>query len=544
MAAVRVDRRLAAILAADVVGYSRLVERDEAGTLERLKEHRKALIEPLIAEHQGRIVKLMGDGALCEFGSIVDAVACAIAIQRGMAEREAEVPEDQRIRFRIGINLGDVVSDEGDLYGDGVNVAARLEQLAKPGGIVISGTAYDHLQGKLGCGFENLGEQRVKNIARPVRAYQVLSEAGARPTTTNLGNMLWPRSLALTGTAVLALLATLGGGLWWNFAERVPPSPEMSAQNVASTTVAQQSASAAPRMSIVVLPFENLSGRSDQDYFADGITEDLTTDLSRIPGSFVISRNSAFTYKGRTLDVKQIGRELGVRYVLEGSVRKIGDAVRVNAQFVDAERGAHLWADRFDSNLADLAALQNEITGRIASSLNIELIEAESRRSFREQPTNPDAIDLAMRGWAVWYRPRSKENNAEARALFKQAVQLDSQSADALAGLALTHATDVGNGFSETPAEQLRLAEDALTRALAIDPDHAMGHYARGITAMMRGRIDQAMRPDRYEQAVLAFDKALASNPNLALAHLMKAKPLAISAAFKRGSLRPGEVLT
>jgi TolB-like protein len=241
----------------------------------------------------------------------------------------------------------------------------------------------------------------------------------------------------------------------------------------------------------VVLPFENLSGDPTQEYFADGITEDLTTDLSRIPGSFVIARNSAFTYKGKTVDPKLVGRELGVRYVLEGSVRRIGNAVRMNAQLIDAETGAHLWADRFDSDLADLTALQNAITSRIASALNLELVEAESRRSIRERPANPDAVDLAMRGWAIWYRPRSKENNEEARALFKQALQLEPNYADALAGLAVTHATDVGNEFSEAPEEQLREGEEAASRALSIAPNQPMAHYARGIVLRERGKHEQ-----------------------------------------------------
>jgi adenylate cyclase len=422
MATPRVDRRLAAILAADVVGYSRLMGDDEAGTLEKLKTHRKELIEPLLAEHRGRIVKLMGDGALCEFGSVVDAVACAIAIQRGMAERETGVAEDQKIRFRIGINTGDVIIEGDDIYGDGVNVAARLEGLAEPGGICVSGRVREEIARKLAVGFTPMGAQRVKNIAEPVEAWRVVLEPGQVPRAAGL-RVPTRRPIASLGVAGAALLLMLAGGLWW-----------VSTQSGPGTTEA-------PRLSLVVLPFDNLSGDPDQEYFADGITEDLTTDLSRLPGSLVIARNSAFTYKGKVVDPKQVGRELGVRYVLEGSVRRIGNDVRVNAQLIDTKTGAHLWADRFDSNLTDLGQLQNEITGRIASSLNVELIEAESRRSLQEHAARPDAVDLTMRGLAVWWRPRSKENNKEARALFAQALQLDPQYPDALAGLAVTYAT-------------------------------------------------------------------------------------------------------
>jgi adenylate cyclase len=337
MAAARVDRRLAAILAADVVGYARLIERDEAGTLERLKAHRKALIEPLVAEHQGRMVKLMGDGALCEFGSVVDAVQCALLIQQGMAEREADTPEDQRIRFRIGINLGDVVADEGDLYGDGVNVAARLEQLAQPGGIVISGTVYDHLQGKLGCGFHDLGEQRVKNIERPVRAYQVVSEPVAVSRFARATAWAHRPALAIAVAAVVLVAALGAGGAWWYWGRSAvaPPAPE-AAQPLEPLP--------AGKASLAVLPFTNMSGDAKQEQVADGLTEDLITELARYPWLFVIARQSSFAYKGKARDVRQIARELGVRYLLEGSIQTDPERVRVTAQLIDATTGTHVWS--------------------------------------------------------------------------------------------------------------------------------------------------------------------------------------------------------
>jgi TolB-like protein/Flp pilus assembly protein TadD len=281
------------------------------------------------------------------------------------------------------------------------------------------------------------------------------------------------------------------------------------------------------------MPFANLSGDPNQEYFADGITEDLTTDLSRLPGSLVIARNSAFTYKDKAVDVKQVGRELGVRYVLEGSVRRIGNEVRVDAQLIDAKTAAHLWADRFDSDVTDLGQLQNEITGRIASSLNVELIEAESRRSLQEHATDPDAVDLTMRGLAVWWRPRSKENNKEARALFERALRLDPQYPDALAGLAVTHATDVGNGFSEVPEQQLRQAEDAAARALIADPNDALAHYARGIVLMLQNRFEKTAQQDRFEQAILAYKAAVAANPNFALPRLLIANCLSNLGRFE-----------
>jgi adenylate cyclase len=317
-------RRLAAILAADVAGYSRLMGMDEEGTLERLKAHRRRLVDPKIKEHHGRIVKTTGDGLLVEFPSVVDAVRCAAEIQRAMVDRETEMIDDGRIRFRIGINLGDIIADGNDIFGDGVNVAARLEALAEPGGVCISRVVRDQIRDKLPYAFEDMGAQVVKNIARPVRAY------------------------VLSAAAVAAL-------------------PTVSAPTVPRPTRRRAGPPRdVPRLSIVVLPFTNLSNDPEQEYFADGITDDLTTDLSRITHSFVIARNTAFTYKGKSVDVRQVGRELGVRYVLEGSVRRAGDQVRVNVQLIDAETGAHVWADRFETDRANLGGAQDAITGRLA----------------------------------------------------------------------------------------------------------------------------------------------------------------------------------
>ena len=355
-------RRLAAILAADVAGYSRLMGTDEEGTHERLKAHLQELVNPKIAEHRGRVVKNTGDGFLAEFKSVVDAVRCAVEVQRGMAERNADARPEKRIEFRIGINLGDVIVEEHDIFGDGVNVAARLEALAEPGGIYVSRMVRDNVRDKVVYVFEDLGEQQVKNIARPVRVYRVSD-----------------RAAEVAGATV----------------------PSVS--SISQTVIA-------PRLSIVVLPFTNLSHVPDQQYFADGITEDLTTELSRLENMFVISRNTAFTYRNQPIGTKQIGRELGVRYVLEGSVRRLGNQVRVNVQLIDAETDAHLWAERFDGDTEDLFMLQDEVTRRIAFALDVQLINAEATRKIDD----PDALDCILRGRAAEAKPPTRDTYAEA----------------------------------------------------------------------------------------------------------------------------------
>ena len=494
--AARVDRRLAAILAADVVGYSRLVERDEAGTLERLKEHRKAFIEPLIAEHKGRIVKLMGDGALCEFGSVVDAVACALAIQRGMAEREAEVAEDQRMRFRIGINLGDVVSDEGDLYGDGVNVAARLEQLAKPGAIVISGTAYDHLQGKLGCGFHDLGEQRVKNIARPVRAYQVVSEPAAVSRFAQVTS--WRRRPALAIAAAVLLVALGAGGAWWYWSQSVvAPSPE-AAQPL--EPLPTNSAS------LAVLPFTNMSGDAKQERLADGLTEDLITELARYRWLFVIARHSSFAYKGKARDVRQIAGELGVRYLLEGSLQTDPERVRVTAQLIDAKTGAHVWSERYDRPLGEFFDLRDEITQQIAGTLTGHqgpLVTAAAEVARSKPPASLEAYEYYTLARAA-YGP-NREALAEVRRLSQKALDIDPCYARAWYFVAWSYFDEVLLGFSDNPAESLRLFDHAAEKALACDPMDSWTHFIAGLAAVKRG--------DRVQGAA-AWERALELSPN------------------------------
>jgi TolB-like protein/class 3 adenylate cyclase len=498
-----VERRLAAILAADVAGYSRLMGADEEGTLDRLKAHRWELIDPKVKEHRGRIVKLTGDGALVEFPSVVDAVKCAVEIQRAMADRNAETSEDKRIAFRIGVNLGDVIIDGGDIYGDGVNIAARLEALAEPGGVCLSHTVRDHVGDRLPYIFEDIGEQSVKNIAQPVHAWAMSADAVASlpevvlPAQSTAASRRRPARWVTVAAAGLVLVIGIGIAAWWAWPQRGAPAAAVPA---ASPQSPRGSASGAiPRLSFVVLPFENLSRDPDQEYFADGITDDLTTDLSRIPGSFVIARNTAFTYKGKAVDVKQIGRELGVHYVIEGSVRRAGEQVQANVQLIDAESGAHVWADRFDTDRTNLAEAQGEITGRLARSLNVELVRDVGRRIEQEREVSPDASDLVMRGWAHWYQPASRASREEAKLAFEQALSLDPRSVDARIGLGTILVTILANGWSSSVKQDEDRAEELLVDALGRDPNSSMAHYAMSLLRRMENRL-----PEAYTEAKAA----------------------------------------
>ena len=393
-------RKVAAILVADIVGYSRLTGADEERTLARLRTLRSDLIDPAIAVHNGRLVKRTGDGAVVEFRSVVEAVRAAIDVQSGLAERNAGVPGDRRIEVRVGIHLGDVVEEaDGDLMGDGVNVAARLEGICEPGGICLSEDAWRQVRDKLHEAFVDLGEQNLKNIARPVRAYALRPGGTARGGAKPAAPAPKPGAKVLRWSALAAALAAVviaaGWFGWQKFAPPPAPAPPPA------SAVMDEKLAQAPRLSIVVLPFANLSGDPEQDYFADGLTDDLTTDLSHLPGSFVIAHDTALTYKGKPVDAKQVGRDLGVRYALEGSVRRAGETIAINAQLVSTETGAHIWADRFEGERGKLGALQVEAVARIANALGMQLVEAESLRATRERPANADAVDLTMRGWAA-----------------------------------------------------------------------------------------------------------------------------------------------
>jgi TolB-like protein/class 3 adenylate cyclase/Tfp pilus assembly protein PilF len=503
------ERKLVTIVCADVAGYSRLIGLDEEGTIARLKAHRRAVVDPAIARHGGRIIKTMGDGLLVEFASPVEAVRCAAELQLAMAASESKVPEDRRIRFRIGVNLGDVVVEDRDVLGDGVNIAARLQALAEVGGICVSRSIRDQVRDRIPVRFEDLGEQSVHNIARPVRCYRVhfgAYTAEAPPALTGRWRWLLPAAVAVG-------LAMLGGiGLW--FATDQGPADPSTAPVAAAApdlgTGASGMARVAPRLSLVVLPFANLSGDLDQEYFADGMTEDLTTALSRIDGSFVIARNTAFTYKGKPADSRQIGRDLGVRYVLEGSVRRSGDQVRVNAQLIDAETAGHLWAEQFDRPRADLIEMQDEITAGIASTLRVRLVDIESRRGQRERPNNPDATDLAMRGWALIYASQTQGNNAAAQLLFEESLRIDPQAVSALTGLGFTHVRDVLNRWTDASEDPLQKADELIARAIAMRPDDAAAYQYKAL-------LRRAQR--RSQEAIAAAERAVSLNRNLASAY-------------------------
>jgi TolB-like protein/class 3 adenylate cyclase len=450
-------RRLAAILAADIVGYSRLMGEDEAGTALGVREHREAA-RPIVASHGGRIVKTTGDGLLLEFPSVVAAVECAIAIQKLMAERNTGTPEAKRIVYRIGVNLGDVLIEGDDILGDGVNIAARLEGICEPGGVLISGAAYDHVRGRIDANFVDLGEKQLKNIARPVRVYAVA-----------------------TGSEMSTAPA--------------PPAAEPNRQGPL-------------RLSLVVLPFANIGGDPEQEHFVDGVTESLTTDLSRIRGSFVIGRNTAFTYKGKAVDLKQIGRGLNVRYVLEGSVQRGGNRMRVNVQLIDAETGSHLWAERFDKPLADLFDMQDEIVARLANALNAQLVAAEARRA--ERAGDPDSMDLYFQGMAWFNKGLSPETLARARGLFERALALDPGNLDAELGTAQVDAQFGNSYLTDDPRRHCAAAEAILTKVLSLAPNNAWAHYWLGFVQISSHRA---------VQGIAECERALALDPNLARAH-------------------------
>jgi TolB-like protein len=453
MPAERVERRLAAIFAGDIAGYSRLMGADEEGTLRQLKAHRKDLVDPKISEHRGRIVKTTGDGMLVEFGSVVDAVRCAVDIQRAMAERNADVPADQRIEFRVGVNVGDIIIEGDDIFGDGVNIAARLEGIAEPGGIYISDDTLRQIRGKIDVLCDDLGERELKNIAQPVRVYRVRLQA-AKPQI-----------------------------------DLSPTLPE--------------------KPSIVVLPFQNMSGDPEQEYFADGMVEDIITALSRFKSLFVIARNSSFVYKGRAVDVKQVGRELGVRYVLEGSVRKSSSRVRITAQLIDSATGAHLWADRFDGELEDVFDLQDQVTASVIGAIAPKLEQVEIERAKRKPTESLDAYDYYLRGLAnssQW----SKEPTDEALHMFYRAIELDPGFAAAYGMAAYCFVMRKGNRWIIDRASEV--AEAARLSRLAVD----LG--ADDAVALAGGGYTLAFVVHEVEKGSAYIDRAIALNANFATA--------------------------
>ncbi|MFI5002652.1 MAG: adenylate/guanylate cyclase domain-containing protein [Reyranellales bacterium] len=461
MAEERLQRRLAAILSADVAGYSRLMGIDEAGTLSRLSALRRELIDPTIAAHSGRIVKLMGDGALVEFASAVDAVTCAIEIQRQLREHDASGSDANPIQFRIGINVGDIIIDGEDILGDGVNIAARVEGIAEPGGLSISEDAWRQVQGKVAANFVDTGEQNLKNIARPVRVYQL-----------DLG----PKVSA-----------------------QEPPRPALATPD---------------KPSIAVLAFTNMSGDPEQEYFSDGISEDIITDLSKVSELNVIARNSSFTYKGKPVDVKRVGRELGVRYVLEGSVRKAGNRVRVTGQLIDAESGAHIWAERFDRDLTDIFAVQDELTHEIIVALKIKLSAAEKALIADSGTKNVSAHDFFLKGRELMFgSKRDRDIFAQFMSCFRRAVELDPNYASAYAGLGMGYSLDYQNHWSDAPEKSLDQAQRLVDEAIAKDDKDAFARFVAAVVATWK---------KDYERWARESDKALALSPNYALALLTR----------------------
>lgn len=485
------NRKLAAILAADVVGYSRLASEDEDRTLARLRALRSDLIDPTIAVHNGRVIKRTGDGALVEFRSVVDAVRCAIEVQNGMGERNAGVQQDRRIEFRIGIHLGDVVEEsDGDLMGDGVNIASRLEGIAAPSAICLSEDAYRQVRARLDLSVSDLGITQLKNIVEPIRIYslQVGTAAEAKPAVT------------------------VG-------------------------TVAHAPAALPPDLSIAVLPFVNMSGDAEQEYFADGISEDIITALSKLSQLFVIARNSSFTFKGRNVNVQEVGNSLNVRYVLEGSVRKSGNKVRITAQLIDAATGGHQWAERFDRDLTDIFAVQDDVTQQIVGALELKLTAGDKQRLASEQTQNLEAYDCFLRGREHMWRLTREQNN-QGQELLQRAIDLDPKFAPAHAFLAVTHALGYVNQWSQSPSISLEQAIEAATRAVALDERYPYAHWAVGVVNLYLRRLDVAIREaervialapnlaegheslgnalhyaGRSDEALLSFERAMALNP-------------------------------
>jgi adenylate cyclase len=497
-------RKLAAILVSDVVGYSRLAGADEDRTLSRLRGLRSDLIDPAIAAHHGRIVKRTGDGSIIEFRSVVDAVRCAIEIQNGLIERNAGVPEDRRIEFRVGIHVGDVVEEsDGDLMGDGVNIAARLEGIAKPGAICLSEDAYRQVSGRLEMEVTDLGPTQLKNIDRQIRAYSLQVGIPAKPAQAKPAKPVTPAAptpqkrrfgLAPLAAVLAALLVMCAGGAWWFLDANRPAS------------VAAKAPAEAARLSIVVLPFANLSGDPGQDYLVDALTDELTTSLARLRDTFVIARNTAMTFKGKPIDAKAIGKDLGVRYVLEGSVQPSGDRMRVNAQLIDAESGAHLWAEQFDTPRADLLQTQDAIVARLANTLDFQLFQAEGARAKRTPAANRDAEDLALQcaagAWkAGWI---GKEADA-AYALCEQALAIDPNNVRSLMALEVKFLTPALLGVSGDPKGDLQRADELGSKALALDPDWTFPHDQKGWVLLAQGRNDEA---------VAEFERALALDPS------------------------------
>ena len=515
-----VKRKLAAILSADVKGYSRLMGEDEEGTIRTLNAY-KEVITGFIQKHQGRVVGTAGDSMLAEFASVVDAVRCAVGIQEELKDRNKELSEDRRMEFRIGVNLGDVVEDGDTIYGDGVNIAARLESLAEAGGICISGTAYDQVENKLSLGCEYLGEQAVKNIAKPVRVYKVLTEPGA-VVRMAAEKKVKPRKWQRPVMALVIVLILVAGALaiWRLYLRPTHPPREVASKEKMAFPLPD-------KPSIAVLPFVNMSGDAKQEYFSDGLTEEIITALSKTPKLFVIARNSSSVYKGKAVDVQQVSRELGVKYVLEGSVRRSGNQLRITAQLIDATTGSHLWAERYDRELKDIFATQDEITMKILTSLQVSLTEGEAARMQAKGTNNLDAYLLFLQGWGEAGR-MNKDGNFLGRQMAEKAIALDPKYALAYNLLATTYMNEVPLGLSEDPRLSLKKAMELTQKAIALDKSLAWPHALLGwiYTLMLQ-----------HDKGIAECEQAVNLEPSSAISYFY------LSLALKYAG-RPKEAIT
>jgi adenylate cyclase len=495
-------RKLTAIFSADVKGYSRLMGQDEDTTVRTLKAYRE-LLANLIKKHNGRVIDSPGDNLLAEFGSVVDAVRCAVEIQEEIKERNADLPENRRMEFRIGVNLGDVIEDENRIYGDGVNIAARVEGLADGGGICISGSVYKQVKNKLTLGYEYLGEHTVKNIAEPINVYRVLIEPEA------VGKVIGEKRARLKGrqravVAIIAMLVAAAAVVVWNFYWRSAPSKEKTA-SVAKTTIPLTD-----RASIAVLPFKNLSGDPEQEYFSDGITNDIITDLSKFRRLLVIASNTVFTYKGKVVKVKEVGQELEVRYVLEGSVQKLSNKVRINAQLIDATTGHHLWAERYERDINDLFTVQDEIVQTIVATLAIKVDAAERARAMRKDTDNLEAYDYVLRG-KEFLLSGTRSTNIKAKEMFKKAIEQDSRYAAAYVGLGRSYYLSAINGWTEFPQQAIEKSLGFGQKALSMGEPDSFTHALIGSGYLRLGK---------YDLAISELKRAIELNPNDALSHL------------------------
>jgi len=507
-------RKLAAILSADVEGYSRLMGNDEASTIHTLTAYKEAMTA-LIKQNRGRVVDAPGDNLLSEFVSVVDAVQCAVEIQRELAERNEKLPKEHKMVFRIGVNLGDVVEDKDRIYGDGVNIAARLESICDGGGVCISGTAFEHVENKLDLEYEDLGDHEVKNIEKPVRVYRVLSYPRAAAHRVIRAKKAVDKKWRKMLVAAVAVFVVIGAVAVWHFYFRSP--------TIKAASIEEMALPLPDKPSIAVLPFDNMSGDPEQEYFSDGLTEDIITALSKVPDLFVIARNSSFTYKGKPTNVKKVAEDLGIRYVLEGSVRRAEEKVRITAQLIDALKGDHLWAERYDRTLEDIFSLQDEITMNIVTALQVNLTEGEKTRVFARSTDNLLAYQKYLKGRAHWLRLNS-DDNAVARQLFEEAIALDPGFSTAYVNLAWTHLMDIQFGVSKSPKESVARATQLAQKAISLDETSPIAHgLLSSLFAIKR----------QFEKAIAEGEKSVALSPSDSLAKAILGRNLAYMGKYE-----------